>query len=193
TPPPPTPRPPPPATPAAPRSPPPTTTPWPPASPAPTCSPPRSCSSPWPSPSPQSGSTAPTSAKPGTERLGRAAMAAPPTTPPPGRADGPLMTATHDALRRDLDQLLHTTAGPAAARARWTAFRGQLHRHLAAEQAALWRPARAKLAGDPHGQALLEAMDGEPHLTGPLHAPADAAFPLAAGPGRLHPPLPPLR
>src|SRR5262249_42051153 len=92
-----------------------------------------------------------------------------------------------------LDQLLHTTAGPAAARARWTAFRGQLHRHLAAEQAALWRPARAKLAGDPHGQALLEAMDDEHHLIGPLHAAADDAFAMAAGPGRLHPLLTRLR
>ena len=120
-------------------------------------------------------------------------MAAPPTIARPGRADWTLMTAIHDALRRDLDQLLHTTAGPAAARARWTAFRGQLHRHLAAEQAALWRPARAKLTGDPHGQALLEAMDDEHHLIGPLHAAADDAFAMAAGPGRLHPLLTRLR
>ena len=58
------------------------------------------------------------------------------------------MTAIHDALRRDLDQLLHTAAGPAAARARWIVLRDQLRRRLAAEHAARWRPARAKLTGD---------------------------------------------
>ena len=67
-----------------------------------------------------------------------------------GRADWALMTAVHDALRRDLDQLLHGTASHASARARWDTFRGQLRFHLAAEHAAMWprvtanygRPAR---------------------------------------------------
>ena len=58
----------------------------------------------------------------------------------------------HIAPRPDLDQLLHTTASRTAARARWIVFRGQLHHQLAAEQTAMWRPARAKLTGDPHGQ-----------------------------------------
>ena len=35
------------------------------------------------------------------------------------RADWALMIAIHDALRRDLDQLLHATASRASARARW--------------------------------------------------------------------------
>jgi hypothetical protein len=112
-------------------------------------------------------------------------MASSPTIERSGRADWTLMTAIHDALRRDLDQLITTTAGPAAARARWITFRDQLRRHLAAEQAALWRPARAKLTGDPHGQALLEAMDDEHQLIGPLHAAADDAFTMAADPARL--------
>src|SRR5262249_53873001 len=43
------------------------------------------------------------------------------------------------------------------------------------------------------GQALLEAMDDEHHLIGPLHAAADDAFAMAAGPGRLHPLLTRLR
>jgi hypothetical protein len=47
------------------------------------------------------------------------------------------MTAIHDALRRDLDQLLNITASHASARARWRAFRHQLRLHLAAEHAAL--------------------------------------------------------
>jgi hypothetical protein len=104
-----------------------------------------------------------------------------------GRADWTLMTAIHHALRRDLDELITTTAGPAAARARWIVFRDQLRRHLAAEHAAMWRPARAKLTGDPRGQALLEAMDDERQLIGPLRAMADDAFTMAARPARLRP------
>jgi hypothetical protein len=104
-----------------------------------------------------------------------------------GRADWTLMTAIHDALRRDLDELITTTADPAAARTRWIVFRDQLRRHLAAEHAAMWRPARAKLTGDPRGQALLEAMDDEQQLIGPLQAVADDAFTMAARPARLRP------
>jgi hypothetical protein len=102
-----------------------------------------------------------------------------------GRARWTLMTAIHDALRRDLDQLLHTTASRTAARARWIVFRGQLHYHLAAEQTAMWRPARAKLTGDPHGQALLDAMEDEHQLIGPLQAVTNDAFTMDADPRRL--------
>jgi hypothetical protein len=66
-------------------------------------------------------------------------------------------------------------------------FRDQLRRHLAAEHAAMWRPARAKLTGDPRGQALLEAMDDEHRLIGPLQAAADDAVTMAAPPARLRP------
>jgi len=114
-------------------------------------------------------------------------MASSPTIERSGRADWTLMTAIHAALRRDLDELITTTAGPAAARARWIVFRDQLCRHLAAEHAAMWRPARAKLTGDPGGQALLEAMDDERQLIGPLQAMADDAFTMAARPARLRP------
>jgi hypothetical protein len=58
-----------------------------------------------------------------------------------GRAGWTLMTAIHDALRRDLDQLLRATAGHTPARARWIMFAGQLRFHLAAEAAAMWSPA----------------------------------------------------
>jgi iron-sulfur cluster repair protein YtfE (RIC family) len=102
-----------------------------------------------------------------------------------GRADWTLMTAIHDALRRDLDQLLHTTASHASARARWTTFRGQLRFHLAAEHAAMWPRVQARLAGDPHGQALLDAMDDEHQLLGPLQTVIDDAFTVPADPGRL--------
>jgi len=112
-------------------------------------------------------------------------MASPSAIRRNGRADWALMTAIHDALRRDLDQLLHTTASRTAARARWVVFRDQLHRHLAAEHAAIWRPARAKLTGDPHGQALLDAMEDEHQLIGPLQALTDDAFTMGADSWRL--------
>jgi hypothetical protein len=101
------------------------------------------------------------------------------------RADWALMIAIHDALRRDLDQLLHATASHAPARARWGAFRSQLRFHLAAEHAAMWPQVRPKLAGDSHGQALLDAMDDERQLLGPLQAMIDDAFAIDADPRRL--------
>jgi Hemerythrin HHE cation binding domain len=112
-------------------------------------------------------------------------MASPRTIQRNSPADWMLMTAIHDALRRDLDELLSTTADRTAARARWNVFSGQLHLHLATEEAALWRPARAKLTCDLHGQALLDAMEDEHHLIGPLQAMADDAFAMGADPGRL--------
>jgi hypothetical protein len=102
-----------------------------------------------------------------------------------GRDDWTLMTAVHDALRRDLDQLLNTTASHASARARWGTFRRQLRFHLAAERAEMWPRVRPKLAGDPHGQALLDALDDEHQLLGPLQAMIDDAFTMPADPGRL--------
>ena len=54
-----------------------------------------------------------------------------------GHAGWALMNAIHDALRRDLDELLRTTASRMAARARWIMFRDQLRFYLAAEQAAI--------------------------------------------------------
>jgi len=112
-------------------------------------------------------------------------MASLPAIQRQGRADRALMTAIRDALRCDLDELLHTTADRTAARARWMVFRDQLRLHLAAEGAALWPQARAKLAGDPHGQALLDAMEDEHQLIGPLQAVTDDAFTMHADPGRL--------
>src|SRR5262249_7792350 len=122
-----------------------------------------------------------------TERLRGVAMASSHATERSGRADWTLMTAIHDELRRDLDELITTTAGLTAARARWIVFRDQLRRHLAAEHAAMWRPARAKHPGARRGQAVLEAMDDEQQLIGPLLAVADDAFAMGARPARLRP------
>ena len=107
------------------------------------------------------------------------------TIQPDVRASWAPMTAVHDALRRDLDQLTHSTANRAATRARWIVFRDQLTFHFAAEHAAMWPAVRARLTGDPHGQALLEAMEDERRLIGPLQAVTDDAFIMDADPGRL--------
>src|SRR5215467_13403052 len=112
-------------------------------------------------------------------------MASLPTIQRQGRADWALMTAIHEALRCDLDELLHTTAGRTAAKARWMVFRDQLRLHLAAEGAAMWPQARAKLVGDAHGQALLDAVEDEHQLIGPLQAATDDAFTMHADPWRL--------
>jgi len=113
-------------------------------------------------------------------------MASPPTIQRQSRTDWALMNAIHDALRRDLDELLRTTAVRTAAQARWVVFRDQLRLHLAAEDTVMWPQARAKLTGDPHGQALLEAMEDERRLIGPLQAMTDDAFTMNADPARLH-------
>jgi hypothetical protein len=112
-------------------------------------------------------------------------MAPPHTAQLAGRADWALMIAIHDALRRDLDQLLHGTASHASARVRWGAFRSQLRFHLAAEDAAMWPRVTAKLTDDPHGQALLDALDDERQLPGPLQAMIDHALAMDPDPGRL--------
>ena len=113
-----------------------------------------------------------------------------PTTPlqtiqPTGWAGWTLMNTIHDALRRDLDQLTRGTASGAAARARWIVFRDHLRFHFAAEHAAMWPQVQARLTGDPHGQALLEALEDERSLIGPLQAVTDDAFAMDADPGRL--------
>ena len=107
------------------------------------------------------------------------------TIQPTGGAGWTLMSAIHDALRRDLDQLMHSTASRTVTRARWIVFRDQLKLHFAAEHAAMWPQVRAELTGDPHGQALLEAMEDERRLIGPLQAVTDDAFTMNADPGRL--------
>ena len=112
-------------------------------------------------------------------------MAPPRTSQRAAQPGWTMMTAIHDALRRDLDQLIHTTASRPTARVRWGVFRGHLQYHLATEDALMWRPARARLAGDPHGQALLDAMQDEHQLIGPLQALTDDAFAMNADSSRL--------
>ena len=112
-------------------------------------------------------------------------MTSPRTVQRTDLSDWTLMTAIHDALRRDLDELLHTTISGTAAGASWVVFRDQLHFHLAAENTAMWPLARARLNGNPQGQALLDAMEDEHWLIGPLQALTDDAFTMRADPWRL--------
>lgn len=112
-------------------------------------------------------------------------MASPDTIARTSRSDWALVTAIHDALRRDLDQLIHTKASRTAAQARWSIFHDHLRFHLTAEDAVVWRQARARLAADPHGLALLDAMEDEHRLIGPLQALTDDAFAMDADPRRL--------
>ena len=109
------------------------------------------------------------------------------TVPRGRRGDWLLMNALHDAFRRDLDQLMHTTAGAAAVRARWQTFRDQLHFHHTAEDAAMWPPVRARLASLQHsaGLALLDEMEAEHGQIDPLLTAVDDALAINAGRDRL--------
>ena len=84
--------------------------------------------------------------------------------------------AIHEAFRRDLGQLLATTAGRRAGRARWNVFCDQLRFHLGAEDAALWPPVQVKLTGEPADLALVEAMRDEHQLIEPVLTAIDEAF-----------------
>lgn len=96
-----------------------------------------------------------------------------------------IMYALHDAFRRDLDAMLAPNAGPAAVRARWAVFRDQLEFHHTAEDEVMWPPVRARLADDPDGLALMDAMQDEHKLIDPLLAAVDDALTGEAGQARL--------
>ena len=93
-----------------------------------------------------------------------------------------VMYVIHDAFRRDLQALEATQAGLPAVRARWAVFADQLHFHHLAEDQAMWPPVRARLAGDPDGLALMDAMEAEHAQIDPLLDAVDGA--LADGDAR---------
>lgn len=105
------------------------------------------------------------------------------TMPRDRRGDWLVMNALHDAFRRDLDQLMHTTAPGAAVRDRWQTFRGQLHFHHTAEDTAMWPPVRARLDSMQHaaGLALLDEMEAEHGQIGPLLTAVDDALAMNVG------------
>jgi Hemerythrin HHE cation binding domain len=96
-----------------------------------------------------------------------------------------IMYALHDAFRRDLDAMLAPNADPAAVRARWANFRDQLEFHHTAEDEVMWPPVRARLADDPDGLALMDAMEAEHRLIDPLLAAVDDALGDETGQARL--------
>jgi hypothetical protein len=109
------------------------------------------------------------------------------TVPRDRRDDWLVMNVLHDAFRRDLDQLMHTTAGEAAVQARWQTFRSQLHFHHTAEDTEMWPPVRERLASlqNPAGLALLDEMEAEHGQIDPLLAAVDDALAMHAGRERL--------
>jgi Hemerythrin HHE cation binding domain len=109
------------------------------------------------------------------------------------REDWILMNALHDAFRRDLDQLLDTTAGDAAVHSRWQLFRDQLHFHHTAEDTAMWPPVRAKLAGNPGGLALMDQMEAQHAQIDPLLVAIDDALGTRGSRERIRPLLTRLR
>jgi Hemerythrin HHE cation binding domain len=109
------------------------------------------------------------------------------TVPRERRDDWLLMNALHDAFRRDLGQLMHSTASQAAIRARWQTFRSQLHFHHTAEDTEMWPLVRARLASmqNAAGLALLDEMEAEHGQIDPLLTAVDDALAMDAGRDRL--------
>jgi len=97
-----------------------------------------------------------------------------------------LMVAFHDAFRRDLGHLAHTTSRhraqldePArctAVRTGWELFKTQLHMHHTGEDTDLWPRMRVHLAGRPDDLALLQAMEDEHGRIDPLLDAVDGAL-----------------
>ncbi len=94
------------------------------------------------------------------------------------------MIAAHNAFRRDLIKLAKTASrrnlpDPAQRLAignGWGVFKLQLLRHHQAEDACLWPPLRARLAGSAAAMSTLDAMEEEHGLIDPLLAAVDQAF-----------------
>ncbi len=107
--------------------------------------------------------------------------------------DMTMMYATHDALRRDLDDIARITArgqdDPKAvlrSAVGWQLFKSFLHVHHSAEDDLLWPAMRRALAGDPAAQALLDAMEAEHAAIDPLLIAIDESLTdRESGPQRL--------
>ena len=107
----------------------------------------------------------------------------------PFKNDMTMMYATHDALRRDLDEILRVTErssddpkillGTALG---WEMFKQFLRVHHTSEDDLLWPAMRAALTGDCGAHALLDAMEAEHATIDPLLLSIDALIddPLAS-------------
>lgn len=101
----------------------------------------------------------------------------------PFKNDMNMMYATHDALRRDLDEIRRIAAGgqqdPTSMLRRagcWEMFTRFLHVHHQAEDDLLWPAMRGALAGDQAAEALLDAMEAEHASIDPILASIGAAL-----------------
>ncbi|HEX4016786.1 MAG TPA: hemerythrin domain-containing protein [Frankiaceae bacterium] len=107
--------------------------------------------------------------------------------------DMTMMYATHDALRRDLDDIARITSrgqdDPKSilrGAVGWQLFKTFLQVHHSAEDDLLWPAMRRALAGDSSAQALLDAMEAEHGAIDPLLLAIDAASAdRDCGPARL--------
>jgi hypothetical protein len=102
------------------------------------------------------------------------------------KLDMEMMFALHDALRRDLERVGRLAArrdgGPARllqATVGWELFTQFLVNHHEAEDEALWPALRTAVAGHPDQLALVDALEAEHSVIGPLLAAINAS----AGPG----------
>ena len=109
-------------------------------------------------------------------------MAPPHTRQLTGRAHWTLMKAIHDALRRELDQLLHTAStnrpGPAGARSEVSCVSTSppSRRPCGRRSGTSWLATRT-------ARPSSTALDNEHQLLGPLQVMIDDAFTMRAGPG----------
>lgn len=99
------------------------------------------------------------------------------------RLDMTMMFAVHDALRRDAARLAAVAARPSddpnrvqRMAAGWTMFKSYLHVHHSSEDATIWPVMREALADRPDDIALLDAMEAEHAVLGPLLDGIDAAL-----------------
>ena len=106
-----------------------------------------------------------------------------------GDADLTIMLAAHDAFRRDLTRLAHTTSAanlsnPArrqSVAAGWDLFKRELHLHHTTEDELIWPTLRPRLADSEAALSVLAAMEAEHELIDPLLAAVDAEFAPAGG------------
>ncbi len=109
------------------------------------------------------------------------------------KTDMTMMFATHDGLRRDVDEIARITASgsddPAAllrSAVGWGLFKKFLQVHHSAEDDLLWPAMRRAVTGDCAAEALLDAMEAEHAAIDPLLVAIDAALAdRETGPQRL--------
>jgi hypothetical protein len=86
--------------------------------------------------------------------------------------DMTMMIAFHDALRRDLQHVTKTEGRSEG----WDLFDRMLHMHHQAEDDLLWPVARAQVGDRPDDLALLDEMEREHNVIGPLLDELDRAL-----------------